>query len=748
MLPRPALAAADTQVLVRETIRGVAARCGLVASLAPKPWPDQAGNGAHVHFSAWQDERNVFHDPAGRYGLSALAEQFVAGILAHTPGLLALTAPSFNSYARLLPQHWSSAFVCWGPDNREATVRVPSTFWGDEAASTNLEYKPADASANPYLAFGGLIAAGLDGIERQLVPPPPIDIDPADLSDAARDDSGHRAVPDHAGRCARRARSRRRSCSARWAIRWPVRTSPCAGRSRRRTPRRPRSSPSPTTSRSTDVAAVDGLRRAIAEIAAIDQHAHLLDHADAAPALHDVLSESRDPAQRRARSPAARLPLALRELGAVLGVEPSESALTAARQADGYIARLLGRLPSRRDVRRRRVPVGRHDVARRARRDRPVHRAPGRAHRERGRSGVRRVAAIPGVPVRLPAGDQPTARATGAVGLKTIAAYRCGLDLPAPSLAAAVDAYEAWRRSGSSRLTDAALVSFFVADALEAAGPGVPLQVHTGLGDADQSLLGADPALLQPQLDHGFLAGVPVVLLHCYPFVRHAGYLASIYRDVHVDLSLALTFVPQRGSALVGEALELTPASKLLFATDASRLPEMYRLGRTMVARVAGPRSRSNSSTTTSWTSRSRSTGRSRSWPATPGGSTRCERGLRFTDRPCRVDETDVAERLGEVAEQLAGGRVDLLGEQADVVGEGGRPLEHLAGAGRLSGQRERLGEPERAQQERALVALEPVVGEVAVDEAVLVGEAIGDGVDRRQHTRIGRPAGSRRSAS
>ena len=111
-------------------------------------------------------------------------------------------------------------------------------------------------------------------------------------------------------------------------------------------------------------------------------------------------------------------------------------------------------------------------------------------------------------------------------------------------MATAVESYEAWRRSGSIRLTDAALISFFVADAIEAAGPGVPLQVHTGLGDADESLLGADPALLQPQLDRGFLAGIPVVLLHCYPFVRHAGYLASIYRDVHVDLSLALTFVP------------------------------------------------------------------------------------------------------------------------------------------------------------------------------------------------------------
>jgi glutamine synthetase len=201
VLPRPAVAAADTQVLVRETIRGVAAQCGLVASLGPKPWPDQAGNGAHVHLSAWDiaGEVNRFHDPSGRFGLSSLGEQFVAGILAHLPGLLALTAPSFNSYARLLPQHWSSAFVCWGPDNREAAVRVPSPFRGEEAASTNLEYKPADASANPYIAFGGLMAAGLDGLERELVPPAPITVDPAVLSDEDRDAAGISCYPTSLG---------------------------------------------------------------------------------------------------------------------------------------------------------------------------------------------------------------------------------------------------------------------------------------------------------------------------------------------------------------------------------------------------------------------------------------------------------------------------------------------------------------------------------------------------------------------
>jgi glutamine synthetase len=195
--PRPAVQAADTQVLVRETIRGVAARSGLVASLAPKPWPDQAGNGAHIHFSLWDTggQRNLFHDAAGRFGLSKKAEQFLAGVLTHVPGLLALTAPSVNSYQRLLPQHWSSAFVCWGPDNREATVRVPSTFWGMEQASTNLEFKPTDASCNPYLAFGGLIAAGLDGIERELEAPEPLSVDPAVLSAREREAAGAHRYP-------------------------------------------------------------------------------------------------------------------------------------------------------------------------------------------------------------------------------------------------------------------------------------------------------------------------------------------------------------------------------------------------------------------------------------------------------------------------------------------------------------------------------------------------------------------------
>jgi glutamine synthetase len=194
---RPALRAADEQILARETIRGVAARHGMVASLAPKPWPENAGNGGHIHFSLWHvaEARNRFHDASAPDRLSAEARSFIAGVLAHLPGLCGLTAPSFNSYHRIIPHYWAGAFVCWGHDNREAPVRVPSVFWGMEEASTNAELKAADASSNPYLAVGGLIAAGLDGLERGLEPPEPVEVDPATLDEDERERRGIARLP-------------------------------------------------------------------------------------------------------------------------------------------------------------------------------------------------------------------------------------------------------------------------------------------------------------------------------------------------------------------------------------------------------------------------------------------------------------------------------------------------------------------------------------------------------------------------
>src|SRR5262249_27794133 len=191
----PALQAADEQILVRETIRAVASRHGLVASLAPKPWPTNAGNGGHVHFSLWEGDRNRFYDGSTTDGLSADARSFVAGVLEHLRGLCGLTAPSFNSYHRIVPHYWAGAFTCWGYDNREAPVRVASVFRGVEEASTNAELKACDATCNPYLALGGLLAAGLDGLERGLEPPEPVDVDPATIDEQERERRGIVRLP-------------------------------------------------------------------------------------------------------------------------------------------------------------------------------------------------------------------------------------------------------------------------------------------------------------------------------------------------------------------------------------------------------------------------------------------------------------------------------------------------------------------------------------------------------------------------
>lgn len=191
----PLLEAADRQVAVRETVRGLALQHGLIATFAPKPFADQAGSGCHVHMSLWNGDRNMLYDAAGQFGLSALARSFIAGILLHLPGLLALTCPSVNSYMRLAPNMWSSAYTCWGPDNREASVRVASPFRGRVEASTNIEVKAVDGSANPYLALGAIVAAGLDGIERNLDPGDPIGLNMYILSEEELGKLGIQTLP-------------------------------------------------------------------------------------------------------------------------------------------------------------------------------------------------------------------------------------------------------------------------------------------------------------------------------------------------------------------------------------------------------------------------------------------------------------------------------------------------------------------------------------------------------------------------
>ncbi|MGH8992681.1 MAG: amidohydrolase family protein [Acidimicrobiia bacterium] len=320
------------------------------------------------------------------------------------------------------------------------------------------------------------------------------------------------------------------------------------------------------------------LRAELEDVPAIDQHAHQLSGPDREWALPDLLSESADADQRAQmrHHPIYRRALADLEVA-------DEATLAEARQTAGFEAhakRLMSACNFEAVFVDDGFPVARSlDLA---------------AHADLAGCPVRRLVRIESLVEssarRWPPFDEVreffreslvAALAGGAVGIKTIAAYRCGLDLPHPEGDEARSAYRAWRASGSGRLVHPALIAFFLAEALEVAqaqGP-VPLQIHTGIGDADLELHRSDPSLLGRVIAEAGAAGVPVVLLHCYPYVRQAAWLAHVHAHVYVDLSLALLLIGHRGRQVLYEALELAPATKVLFATDASRAPEMFFLG-------------------------------------------------------------------------------------------------------------------------------------------------------------------------
>ncbi len=188
-----ALIAADKRVMVLEAIRGVAHRMGLQTTMAPKPYLDQAGNGHHLHVSLYEDDTPVLFDASG--ALSGPGSGFVAGILEHLPAVMAFTAPSPNSYQRIAPGMWASAYAAYGLDNREAAVRLASPVAGRESATANIELKPVDVTCNPYLALAAVLVAGMDGMDRGLDPGEPTVVDPATLSDKERDARGIRPLP-------------------------------------------------------------------------------------------------------------------------------------------------------------------------------------------------------------------------------------------------------------------------------------------------------------------------------------------------------------------------------------------------------------------------------------------------------------------------------------------------------------------------------------------------------------------------
>ena len=167
-----AMTMADTVMTYRVVVKEIAQRHGCFASFMPKPIASFNGNGMHTHQSLFKGGRNAFYDGEDVDRLSDVARHFIAGLLAHAREITAITNQWVNSYKRLVPNYEAPTFVSWATVNRSDLVRVPAYKPGREE-SRRIEYRAPDPAANPYLAFSVMLAAGLDGIDKELELPPP-----------------------------------------------------------------------------------------------------------------------------------------------------------------------------------------------------------------------------------------------------------------------------------------------------------------------------------------------------------------------------------------------------------------------------------------------------------------------------------------------------------------------------------------------------------------------------------------------
>ncbi len=171
---------ADRLMLYKYIVKNVARRYGLTATFMPKPLFGDNGSGMHVHQSLWKDGNTLFFDESGYAGLSQTAKYYIGGLLKHAPALLALTAPTVNSYHRLVPGFEAPVNLVYSSRNRSAAVRIP--MYSNSPKAKRIEFRCPDASSNPYLAFSALLMAGLDGIKNQIDPGDGTDVDLYHLS--------------------------------------------------------------------------------------------------------------------------------------------------------------------------------------------------------------------------------------------------------------------------------------------------------------------------------------------------------------------------------------------------------------------------------------------------------------------------------------------------------------------------------------------------------------------------------------
>ncbi|RYD06720.1 hypothetical protein N752_03330 [Desulforamulus aquiferis] len=189
-----ALAAADNIVTFKLAVRTIAQRHGLHATFMPKPVFGMAGSGMHLNQSLITNEgKNAFYDPSAPIGMSEESMNYVAGLMKHIGAITAVINPTVNSYKRLVSGYEAPVYVAWSSRNRSPLIRIPAK----RGMSTRVELRSPDPSCNPYLALAVCLKAGLDGIKKKLVPPPPTDRNIYEMSIAERREAGITSLPEN-----------------------------------------------------------------------------------------------------------------------------------------------------------------------------------------------------------------------------------------------------------------------------------------------------------------------------------------------------------------------------------------------------------------------------------------------------------------------------------------------------------------------------------------------------------------------
>ncbi len=189
-----ALTMADNVMTYRLVVKQIALKYGVYATFMPKPVFGINGSGMHVHQSLFKGDRNAFFDKDDEYYLSKIAKNYIAGLLKHAPEITCVTNQWVNSYKRLVPGYEAPVYLSWARRNRADLIRVPEYKPGKENA-TRIEFRSPDPASNPYLAFSVMLAAGLDGIEKEYKIPNPIEENVYEMTEEGRQKKGIETLP-------------------------------------------------------------------------------------------------------------------------------------------------------------------------------------------------------------------------------------------------------------------------------------------------------------------------------------------------------------------------------------------------------------------------------------------------------------------------------------------------------------------------------------------------------------------------